>query len=104
MKRGGGRGCGRERGRGPLLRGVSDHQAAVVILDVTGVTTLDEEASSMLIAAARAVRLLGAEVVLTGMKPAMAQALVTMGVQLEGIVTRGTMQSGVAHPLQRRAR
>lgn len=87
-----------------LLRGVSDHQAAVVILDVTGVTTLDEEASSMLIAAARAVRLLGAEVVLTGMKPAMAQALVTMGVQLEGIVTRGTMQSGVAHALQRRAR
>ena len=84
-----------------LLQGVSGHQAAVAILDLTGVSTIDGEVASVLIEAARAVRLLGAEVVLTGMRPAMAQALVAMGVDLGGIVTQGTMQGGVAYALKR---
>ena len=85
-----------------LLHGVSDRSAAVVLLDVTGVTTIDDAVVRLLVDAAGAVRLLGAQVVLTGVKPAMAQAMITMDVRLEGIVTLSTMQAGVAWALSRR--
>lgn len=49
----------------------------------------------------RAVRLLGAEVVLTGIRPEIAQTLVNLGIDLSGIVTRSTLQSGVAYAMAR---
>ncbi|MDI1450003.1 PAS domain-containing protein [Polyangium sp. 6x1] len=85
-----------------LLHGVSERQVAVVLLDVTGVTTVDGEVVRLLVDAAGAVRLLGARVVLTGVKPAMAQAMIEMDARLEGIVTLSTMQAGVAWALARR--
>jgi len=86
-----------------LLTGVTEQQAFVAILDVTGVTTLDDEVASALMQVARAVGLLGAEVILTGMKPTMAQAVVTMGFDLSGIVTKATLKDGVSFALRRRA-
>lgn len=91
-----------ERVLDTLLHGVTAHGASVAILDVTGVTTLDDEVASAIIQAARAVGLLGAEVLLTGMKPAMAQAVVTMGIDLAGLVTRATLKDGVKYALGRR--
>jgi rsbT co-antagonist protein RsbR len=91
-----------ERVLDTLLNGVTAHAAFVAILDVTGVTELDDEVASAIIQAARAVGLLGAEVVLTGMKPAMAQAVVTMGIDLAGLVTRATLKDGVKYALGRR--
>jgi rsbT co-antagonist protein RsbR len=44
---------------------------------------------------ARAVRLLGARVTLTGIRPEVAQVLVTIGVDMRGIVTHGTLQAGI---------
>jgi rsbT co-antagonist protein RsbR len=85
-----------------LLNGVTEQQAFVAILDVTGVTTLDDEVASALLQVTRAVGLLGADVVLTGMKPAMAQAVITMGVDLAGIVTKATLKDGVSYSLRRR--
>ncbi|MDC3985079.1 PAS domain-containing protein [Polyangium jinanense] len=85
-----------------LLHGVSERQAAVVLLDVTGVTMIDDEVVRLLVDAARAVRLLGAQVVLTGVKAAMAQAMIEMDARLDGIVTLSTMQAGVAWALGRR--
>ncbi|MDI1480703.1 PAS domain-containing protein [Polyangium sp. y55x31] len=85
-----------------LLHGVSERQASVVLLDVTGVTTIDTEVVRLLVDAAGAVRLLGARVVLTGVKAAMAQAMIEMDARLEGIVTLSTMQAGVAWALARR--
>ncbi|WP_284720229.1 PAS domain-containing protein [Polyangium sorediatum] len=85
-----------------LLHGVSERQAAVVLLDVTGVTAIDDDVVRLLVDAAGAVRLLGARVVLTGVKAAMAQAMIEMDARLEGIVTLSTMQAGVAWALARR--
>lgn len=85
-----------------LLSGVTEQQAFVAILDVTGVTALDDEVASALMAVARAVGLLGAEVVLSGMKPAMAAAVVTMGLDLSGIVTRATLKDAVSYALKQR--
>jgi len=86
-----------------LLDGIGRYRADTAILDITGVRTVDTHVANALVAAARSVRLLGASVVLTGIRPEVAQMLVTLGADLAGIVTRSTLQSGVAYALARRA-
>ncbi|XYI03960.1 STAS domain-containing protein [Sorangium sp. So ce1128] len=83
-----------------LLQGVSTEQARVVLLDITGVSNVDTQVADALIQTARAVRLLGAQMVLTGIRPEIAQVLVTLGVDLRGIITLGSLQSGIAFAIQ----
>ncbi|XYH97432.1 PAS domain S-box protein [Sorangium sp. So ce1128] len=85
-----------------LLDALGQKQAGVAILDITGVKSVDGEAAAALIRIAQAARLLGAEVVLTGIRPAAAQALVELGTELRGLVTCGTLQSGIAYALRRK--
>lgn len=80
-----------------LLSGITEHRARVAILDITGVSGVDEEVANAFIRAAQAVRLLGAQVVLTGIRPEVAQTLVGLGADLSGIVTRSNLQSGIAY-------
>ncbi|HEY0739085.1 MAG TPA: STAS domain-containing protein [Herpetosiphonaceae bacterium] len=84
-----------------LLSGVADRRARTVILDITGVSVVDTQVANALIQSAQAVKLLGAEAVLTGIRPEVAQTLVQLGVSLQGVVTRGTLQDGIAYALQR---
>ncbi|WP_437319420.1 PAS domain-containing protein [Sorangium sp. So ce385] len=84
-----------------LLDGVVARQASVAILDITGVRDVDSGVADSLVRAARAVGLIGAQVVLTGIKPSVAQTLVDLGVDLGSIVTSGTLQSGIRYALQR---
>ncbi|MRG95428.1 PAS domain S-box protein [Polyangium spumosum] len=84
-----------------LLLGVSGHGARVAILDVTGLRQVDTHVASALVNAARAVKLLGAEVVVTGMRPAVAQALVETGADLQGITTLATLRAGIAWAMRR---
>ncbi|HYF65382.1 MAG TPA: substrate-binding domain-containing protein [Herpetosiphonaceae bacterium] len=85
-----------------LLHGVSSQRTRTAILDITGVLLVDTQVANVLIQAAQAARLLGAEVVLTGIRPEVSQTLVGLGVNLGGIVTRGTLQSGIAYAMDRR--
>jgi len=85
-----------------LLEGISTSGAAVAILDITGVSVVDTQVANGLIRAARAASLLGAEVVLTGIRPEVARTLVGLGADLHDIVTRGTLQSGIAYAMSRR--
>jgi rsbT co-antagonist protein RsbR len=82
-----------------LLEGVARHQADLVILDITGVSVVDTQVAQAFIQAAQAVRLLGAQVMLTGIQPQIAQTLVHLGADLGGIITRGSLQSGIATAL-----
>jgi anti-anti-sigma factor len=84
-----------------LLEGVAQHHAAFVILDITGVQVVDTHVANVLIRAAQAIKLLGAQTILTGIQPAMAQTLVNLGVDLSQIMTRSTLQSGIAFVLNR---
>jgi rsbT co-antagonist protein RsbR len=86
-----------------LLQGVSTNRASVAILDITGVSVVDTQVANALILAAKAVRLLGAEVVLTGIRPDVAYTLVGLGVDLGDIITRGTLQSGIGYAMERAA-
>lgn len=79
-----------------LLDGVARFNARLAILDITGVPVVDTHVAQALISAAQAVKLLGAKVILTGIKPQIAQTLVELGIDLRGIATRATLQDGVA--------
>ncbi len=83
-----------------LLEGVARHQASLVILDITGVSIVDTQVAQAFIQAAQAVKLLGAQVMLTGIQPQIAQTLVHLGVDLSGIQTRGSLQAGIAAALR----
>lgn len=88
-----------ERAISALLSSLSQAKASVVILDITGVPQVDAGVAEALVRAARAVKLLGAEVVLTGISPFVAQMLVEMGTDLGSVVTQGTLQGGVAYAM-----
>lgn len=85
-----------------LLIGVQQQQADLAIVDITGVNLVDTQVAHAIIQAARAVRLLGSQVVLTGIRPEVAQTLVTLGVDLSDIVTHSSLQRGIAYALQQR--
>jgi rsbT co-antagonist protein RsbR len=86
-----------------LLRGIEQSRARIAILDITGVPVVDTQVAKTLIIAAQGVRLLGAEIVLTGIRPEVAQTLVGLGVDLGSIVTRSTLQRGIAYARNGRA-
>ncbi|XXT15962.1 PAS domain-containing protein [Sorangium sp. So ce429] len=83
-----------------LLAGISGQSAHTAILDITGVRAVDTLVADALTRTARAAQLLGTRVVLTGVRPEVAQTLVTLGVDLSGITTLSTLQSGIAHALR----
>jgi rsbT co-antagonist protein RsbR len=84
-----------------LLDGVVERQAEVALVDITAVPTVDTRTGQHLIEAISAVRLLGAQVVLTGVSPPIAQTLVHLGLNLEGIVTRSSLSAGLRYALDK---
>lgn len=79
-----------------VLEGIAMSHAHVAIIDITGVAVVDTQVANALMRAAQAVKLLGAQVILTGIRPEVAQTLVGLGVDLNGIVTQASLQSGIA--------
>lgn len=85
-----------------LLDGLTASRAHTAILDITGVRAVDTQVAGALLQAARAARLLGAQVIITGIRPDVAQALVHLGTDWTGIETLSNLQAGVALALSRR--
>lgn len=78
-----------------LLEGVVKHRAEVVLLDITGVPVVDTMVAHHIIQAADAVRLVGAKCMLVGIRPEIAQTIVTLGINLNEFTTTSTLQRGV---------
>lgn len=85
-----------------LLEGVAQSRTRTAILDITGVPVVDTQVANAILRAAQAVKLLGAQVIITGIGPEVAQTLVGIGLSLEGMVTRSTLQSGIAYAMRSR--
>jgi rsbT co-antagonist protein RsbR len=85
---------------GVLLTGVAESSATSVILDITGVPVVDSQVADAFFRAAQAVKLLGAQVILTGIRPEVAQTLVGLGVELHNLITRSRLQDGIAYALR----
>lgn len=78
-----------------LLQGVRARRARVVVLDVTGVPGIDASAADELIAAVESARMMGAEVIVSGLSAEIAQTLVSAGIELQRVVSAGDLQSGI---------
>ena len=84
-----------------LLRAVTDKKTRYTIVDVTGIEVMDSRTTDHFIRMARAVRLLGAECVLAGISPNIAQTIVHMGVELAGLTTFRSMREALRSYVQR---
>jgi rsbT co-antagonist protein RsbR len=87
-----------------LLQGIAEYRAEIALLDITGVPVMDTTVANVLVQTAQAARLLGATVILTGIGPTIAQTLVSLGVDLTGIITRSSLQDGIAYALRQRVK
>jgi rsbT co-antagonist protein RsbR len=83
-----------------LLSGIVDRRAKTAILDITGMTVMDTQVANALVQAAQSVRLLGAQVILTGIRPEIAMTLISLGVDLRDIVTHSSLQAGINYATQ----
>jgi rsbT co-antagonist protein RsbR len=78
-----------------LLRGIRANRARVVVIDITGVPTIDSTVANHLVQTVDASRLMGANVIITGLSPEIAQTLVTLGVDLSKVNAVGDLQGGI---------
>lgn len=83
-----------------LLEGVVKQRAEVVLLDITGVPVVDTMVAHHIIQAADAVRLVGAKCMLVGIRPEIAQTIVTLGINLKDFTTTSTLQRGMQEALR----
>jgi PAS domain S-box-containing protein len=78
-----------------LLNAIVETNSPVALVDIMGVPTIDTQTAQHLIETISAVRLLGAQVVLTGVRPVIAQTLVHLGIDLSDIITRSSLAAGI---------
>lgn len=78
-----------------LLRGIRTNRAKVVVIDITGVPTIDQTVANNLVQTVEASRLMGASVIITGLSSEIAQTLVTIGVDLSKVNAVGDLQGGI---------
>jgi rsbT co-antagonist protein RsbR len=90
-----------QRATETLLRGIGEHGAQIAILDVTGVPAIGAEMAEGLRQTIHAAQLLGAEVVVTGIQPAIARTMIELGLDMSGIITRGTLRAGITYAFRR---
>lgn len=78
-----------------LLRAIRAKRAKVVVIDITGVAAVDSKVANHLVQTVAASRLMGAQVIVTGLSAEVAQTLVTLGVELSKLDTVGDLQGGI---------
>jgi Anti-anti-sigma regulatory factor (antagonist of anti-sigma factor) len=78
-----------------LLRAIRANRAKVVVMDITGVPSVDSNVANHLIQTVDACRLMGANIIVTGLSPDIAQTLVTIGVDLTKVNAIGDLQGGI---------
>ncbi|MFF3615140.1 STAS domain-containing protein [Streptomyces sp. NPDC002580] len=84
-----------------LLDAVVSQQARFAILDITGVPAVDSLVAQHLMKTVAAARLMGAECVVSGIRPAIAQTIVHLGIDLGSVVTRASLADALAYALHR---
>ncbi len=86
-----------------LLSAIVEKKADCAIIDITGIQVMDTGTADHFLRMARAVRLLGATCLLTGINPSIAQTIIHMGVDLSGIITYRTMRNALQRVVRRYA-
>jgi rsbT co-antagonist protein RsbR len=84
-----------------LLQSIVESGAAIAIIDITGVPTVDTLVAQHLLKTVAAARLMGAECIISGIRPQIAATIVHLGVDLRSVVTKATLADAFAVALQR---
>ncbi|GGZ77911.1 STAS domain-containing protein [Streptomyces rochei] len=82
-----------------LLESIVEQQARYAILDITGVPTVDSLVAQHLMKTVAAARLMGAECIVSGIRPAIAQTMVHLGLDLGTVVTRASLADALGYVL-----
>jgi rsbT co-antagonist protein RsbR len=85
-----------------LLQRIVETGADVAIIDITGVPTVDTLVAQHLLKTVTAARLMGADCIISGIRPQIAQTIVHLGVELSDVMTKATLADAFAIALQRR--
>lgn len=80
-----------------LLTEIVESGSGVAILDISGVPTVDSLVAQHLLKTVSATRLMGAECIISGVRPEIAQTIVHLGIDLSNIVTKSTLASALQH-------
>jgi rsbT co-antagonist protein RsbR len=84
-----------------LLQKIVETESQIAILDITGVPTVDTLVAQHLIKTVTALRLMGAECIISGVRPQIAQTIVHLGVDLQGVTTKANLADALALALKR---
>ena len=84
-----------------LLQRIVETGAEIAILDITGVPTVDTLVAQHLLKTVAAARLMGADCIISGIRPQIAQTIVHLGVDLNGVITKATLADAFAVALKR---
>jgi len=84
-----------------ILQKIVDTGAAIAIIDITGVPTVDTLVAQHLMKTIAAARLMGADCIISGIRPQIAQTIVHLGVNLEDVMTKATLADAFVVALER---
>ncbi|MEU9097342.1 STAS domain-containing protein [Streptomyces sp. NPDC048361] len=83
-----------------LLQAIQEHEAQVAIIDITGVPTVDTAVAQHLMQTVTAVRLMGADCVISGIRPSIAQTIAQLGIDLSMILTRASLADALSEAIK----
>jgi rsbT co-antagonist protein RsbR len=84
-----------------LLQKIVETESQIAIIDITGVPTVDTLVAQHLLKTVTALRLMGADCIISGVRPQIAQTIVHLGVDLQGVTTKATLADALAVALKR---
>jgi rsbT co-antagonist protein RsbR len=84
-----------------LLQAIVTSGSEIAIVDITGVPTVDTLVAQHLLKTVTAIRLMGADCIISGVRPQIAQTIVQLGVDLQGVTTKATLADALALALKR---
>ncbi|RCW66283.1 STAS domain-containing protein [Pseudorhodoferax soli] len=84
-----------------LLQRIVDTESELAIIDITGVPTVDTLVAQHLLKTVTAIRLMGADCIISGVRPQIAQTIVHLGVDLQGVTTKASLAAALALALKR---
>ena len=84
-----------------LLQRLVDTESEIAIIDITGVPTVDTLVAQHLLKTVTAIRLMGADCIISGIRPQIAQTIVHLGVDLQGVTTKANLADALSLALKR---
>ncbi len=84
-----------------LLQRIVDTGSQLAIIDITGVPTVDTLVAQHLLKSVTAIRLMGADCIISGVRPQIAQTIVHLGIDLQGVTTKASLADALALAMKR---